>query len=103
MKDITVVTIGVEELKEIITHLIESKLSPVIAQSSQHKESENELITREETAKKLRISLPTLGELTKAGFIKGYRIGRRVLYKWGEVENDLQQINYTKYQRKDLK
>lgn len=103
MKDITVVTVGLEELKEIITHVIDAKLTPVVRQSILREDIDDELITRQETAKKLHISLPTLSELTKGGFIKGYRIGRRVLYKWQEVKNDLQQINYQKYHRKDLK
>lgn len=56
-----------------------------------------------ELIKKLHISLPILDELTKYGIIKSYQIGSRVLYNWEEVKNSLQQANYTKYQRKDLK
>jgi excisionase family DNA binding protein len=105
MNTIAVTTIGVQELKEIIESTIESKLSIYLKQESQLTldDSEQELITRNEVAKKLRISLPTLSTLTKSGTIKGYRIGRRVLYKWSEVKNALPEIGYFKYKRKDLK
>lgn len=103
MKDIAVVTIGVDELREIITTIIDLKLTPIVESSSQVQKTIDELITRRELIKKLHISLPTLGELTKSGIIKSYRVGRRVLYNWEEVKNNLQQANYTKYQRKDLK
>lgn len=103
MKDIAVITIGIEEFKEIINNIIDCKLTPLLEQSSQVSEENAELITRQELAKKLHISLPTLAELTKSGAIKGYRIRRRILYNWYEVKNDLQQINYQKYHRKDLK
>jgi len=105
MNTIAVTTIGVQELKEIIETIIESKLSIYLKKGSQFAtdDSEQELITRNEVAKKLRISLPTLSMLTKSGAIKGYRVGRRVLYRWGEVKNALPQIEYLKYKRKDLK
>jgi excisionase family DNA binding protein len=50
------------------------------------KESFNYL-TRKEVAKMLRITLPTLHEWTKLGWIPSYRIGTRVLYKNNEVES----------------
>ena len=57
------------------------------------------LITRKEVALLLKISLPTLNEWTKAGYLKSYRIGKRILYKLPEVENALTLRNFTKYQR----
>jgi excisionase family DNA binding protein len=56
-------------------------------------------LTRHEVAKLLRISLPTLNELTKKGKLIGYRIGGRVLYKESEVESSLHQIVTSKYKR----
>jgi excisionase family DNA binding protein len=57
----------------------------------------DEYKTRHETAKKLRISLPTLGELTKKGKLKGYHIGGRVLYKDSDIEASLRPINSATY------
>lgn len=104
MKDnIAVITIGVDELKEIMSNMLDSKLTSLLAQPLNSSQSEDQLITRKELAERLYMSLPTVSELTKSGKITGYRIGRRILYKWQEVINNLQQANYTKYQRKDLK
>lgn len=56
------------------------------------KDSEEILYTREETAKRLSISLPTLNEYTKRGIIIGNRLGRRVLYKQSDIEAALKAI-----------
>lgn len=61
---------------------------------------ENEYITRQETAKKCKISLPTLSEYTKIGVLPGYRFGSRVLYKAAEVDAALKHIVTTKYKRR---
>lgn len=57
------------------------------------------LLTREETAEFLKISLPTLGELTKCGTIPAYRLGGRVLYKKEEVLASLEVVKSLKYRR----
>lgn len=43
-------------------------------------------ITRQEAANILHITLPTLLKWTMEEKVKGYRIGRRVLYKKNEIE-----------------
>lgn len=53
----------------------------------------NDILTREETAKLLSISLPTLWNWTKKNILKSYGIGSRVYYKKDEVINSLIQIN----------
>lgn len=58
-----------------------------------------ELLTREEAAQLLGITLPTLREYTRRGLVTGYRIGTRVRYKRSEVVNSLQQIRMPKPQR----
>ncbi|GAB3509826.1 hypothetical protein GCM10027341_47370 [Spirosoma knui] len=57
------------------------------------------LSTRQKTAKQLNISLPTLDDYTRRGIIRGYRVGRRVLYRPEDVEAALTEINSIKYQR----
>lgn len=44
-------------------------------------------ITRQEAANILHITLPTLLKWTMEERLKGYRIGRRVLYKKNEIES----------------
>ena len=49
-------------------------------------------ITRQEAADTLHITLPTLLNWTMEGKIKGYRIGRRVLYKKNEINEAVSSI-----------
>jgi excisionase family DNA binding protein len=51
----------------------------------------DELLTRKQAAAALKVSLPTLNELTKAGTLKGYRVtgSNRLRYKASEVNNAL--------------
>ncbi len=51
------------------------------------------LLTREETAKLLSVSLVTLWDWTKKDIIPAYRIGNKVRYKKAEVLTALQQMN----------
>ena len=55
------------------------------------------LLTRKETADKLKISLVTLNEWTKRGLIQSYLIGGRVLYKESEIVNSLFKTKSIKY------
>lgn len=48
-----------------------------------------ELLTREETAQYLKISLSTLWHWSKNGVSPSYGIGNRVYYKRSEVESSL--------------
>jgi excisionase family DNA binding protein len=50
-------------------------------------------LTRKEVAAKYHITLSTLNDWTKRGIIKGYRIGRRVLYKMTEIDAGLKVID----------
>jgi excisionase family DNA binding protein len=52
----------------------------------------DQLLTRNDVAKQLRVSLPTLHDWTKNGKIKAYRIGNRVLYKPSDVSSALNSI-----------
>lgn len=63
------------------------------ANQTPHPPPDGELLTRQQVAERLKISLPTLNELTKSGKITGYRIGNRVRYKAPEVQQALTQIN----------
>lgn len=91
--------ISIEELIGKIEKIVEEKLNLHILSSPPPLKPEN-FGTRKEVSKELRISLPTLNELTKNGELKAYRIGGRVLYKWEEVINSLKEIQASKYRRK---
>lgn len=76
--------ITVEELLKKIEEIVERKVNEKI---KIEKKEAFTYLTRKEVAKILRITLPTLHEWTKMGWIQSYRIGTRVLYKDNEVEN----------------
>ena len=58
-----------------------------------------EFITRNETAKILGVSLPTLHTWTKNGTIPTQRIGTRIRYKRADVFNSLKEVETLKYRR----
>lgn len=60
----------------------------------EHSQNNNEIIlSREEAAKLLSISLVTLWDLTRKDKIPAYRIGNKVRYKKSDVLNALTQKN----------
>ncbi|TLX24045.1 DNA-binding protein [Chryseobacterium indologenes] len=106
MENVVLIPISLADLKIEFAQIVEEKIKNLLAENNRQEENNREsLATREEVAKRLRISLPTLNKITKEGAVQAYRIpgSRRVGYKWEEVEAVLQEINSTKYKRKDLK
>lgn len=85
---IQLITITKEDLKELLKNSILEALN-----ESEKNQSpiEKELcyLTREETSKKLHLSLTTLDTYTKKGFINAVKIGHRVLYKESDINDSL--------------
>jgi hypothetical protein len=81
----------IEELIDIISDKLLEKLENKIASLLEQKNDE-ELLTREETAKLLKVSITTLWHWTKAKKLIAYGIGNRVYYKRGEIMNSLIQF-----------
>lgn len=50
-------------------------------------------LTRAEVAQKCHITLQTVNQWTKSGRLRGYRIGRRVLFKAQEIDLAIKKIN----------
>ncbi len=76
-----------EDLKNILIEVLnENKQETPTPQ-------DNELLTRNETAKMLGVSLVTLNNWSKRGIIQSYRINTRIRYKRGEI---LQSLNTVK-------
>jgi hypothetical protein len=80
------------ELHEIISSALRTELAAFNTKSNEP-QPETELLTRAQTAKRLKISLVTLSAWTKKGIVKGYRISGRVRYKSNEIETSLNSIN----------
>ena len=97
MNEILFTGVSLNELAERIGQVIDSKIRDF---APHHKtEKQSGYITRAEVAKLLKISLPTLNEWTKLGWLQSYKIGNRVLYKQGEVEKSLRQDSLRKYKK----
>ncbi|MEO9146193.1 MAG: helix-turn-helix domain-containing protein [Ginsengibacter sp.] len=80
-----------------ILHRMESMETSLARLISNHKPQQpDSYITRQEAADTLHITLPTLLTWTMDGKIKGYRIGRRVLYKKNEINEAVTSINVRK-------
>ena len=80
-----------EELVNLLTENLIDKLEERFNKIVEFPNLET-FLSRKETAKFLKISLPTLHDWTKSGIIPGYRIGNRVLFKKGEIINSMTKI-----------
>jgi DNA invertase Pin-like site-specific DNA recombinase len=80
--------ISVDELTEIIAEKLVSKIAMLFS-----KQNDEDLLTRTETAKILKVNLTTLWNWTKKGKINANGIGNRVYYKRGEIMKALVKIN----------
>jgi excisionase family DNA binding protein len=74
------------ELLEKIEQIIDRRLETL----RPSKQEASEYITRKEVADILKITLPTLRDWTRLGWLKSYKIGTRVLYKRKEVEQAIE-------------
>lgn len=77
---------------EFISQIIH-QLRLVLSEDKNHNNEEEILLTREETANMLSVSLVTLWKWTKDDVITAYRIGSKVRYKRSEILLALKQIN----------
>lgn len=84
-----------EQLTGIISSAVNEAVQ--VLQAGSKKPEEEILLTRKETADKLKISLVTLNDWSKRGLLKSYIIGGRVLYKSKEVEASLGEVKIVRY------
>lgn len=96
MNTLQIQNITLDELSTLIANTVESKIQSLIPEP----QPEVEYLTRQETAKKLGISLVTLNRWTKDGIIKAHRINTRIRYKSDEVDMALNEVESLKYKRR---
>lgn len=97
MNEILLNGINVDELIEKIGELIDKKLNK--EQSHLFSANQTNFLSRQEVAQLLKISLPTLNEWTKLGWLQSYKIGNRVLYKSDEVEAAILKVSNYKHKK----
>jgi len=86
---------SIDQLTGIIRTEVREAVSSIKIQASTP--PRETLLSRRETADKLKISLVTLNDWTKRGLIQSYLIGGRVLYKDSEIEASLYKTQTVKY------
>jgi hypothetical protein len=96
MDNLILTTHTTEQLTGLISQAVQEAIKKSITVSPNTVPSEK-LLTRKETADKLKISLVTLNDWTKRGMIQSYLIGGRVLYKDSEIEGSLHKVRTVKY------
>lgn len=89
-------TVPIDEFEAIQKEWMRQVLTEI---PNNEQEKDNQLLTRKETAGLLQVSLVTLDDWSKKGFLQSYRIGNRIRYKKEEVEKSLQQVKNLKYKR----
>lgn len=97
MEQIVLVGITTHELTEIIKSTISENL--ITHSENLVRQLPEEFLNRFQVAKLLKVSLATLNDWTKKGYLKAYRIGNRVLFKHEEVLASLQEVKSLKYKR----
>lgn len=90
--------IPIDDLKKVIK---ESVLEVLESIQPNTQSVDDNLLTRQETAKYLHISLGTLDSYTKNGFIKAEKLGHRVLYRKSDINEALsKKVSLVKYKSK---
>jgi hypothetical protein len=95
MDKLILTTYTPEQLTGIISDAVTEAVKSIKIQTSTP--PSEKLLTRKETADKVKISLVTLNDWTKRGLIQSYLIGGRVLYKDSEIEKSLYKTQTVKY------
>jgi hypothetical protein len=95
MNTIQLVQINTNDLMSLISNVIKNEfnnLKPLITESSSDDE---EYLTREETAKFLKVSLTTINQWQSSGIIKRYKLGNKNFYKKSELLSKISESNTT--------
>lgn len=86
-------------LPELVGEITRAVCTELDARTTATAPPPEELLTREQAAQLLGITLPTLRDYTRRGLVEGYRIGTRVRYKRSEVLGSLQRMRTAKTSR----
>jgi excisionase family DNA binding protein len=91
MNELQVVTVSKPQLLEIINRGLQEQFSEFKKELKE--KLEDRLLTREETAKYLSISISTLSKWKANGTLDSYALGGRVYYKLSSIQKALIKLN----------
>lgn len=87
--------ITIKELQDKINAAVQNGMRVRPPQREDEATSSGRLLTRDEAAKALRISVPTLQRRVKDGTLKPLRIGSRTLFRQRDIEAFIDAQNST--------
>ena len=93
MEEITMIKVTPEEVADIIKSKLVLELEAIMNRKEQPVQSNNDFITRKDTANFFQISLFTLHEWVKKGILKPYKAGNRTYFKKSELIEVLNSSN----------
>ncbi|MCU0427075.1 MAG: helix-turn-helix domain-containing protein [Candidatus Kapabacteria bacterium] len=86
MTHASVVIVPLEELQTMMTDIVNNAVRNIVPDRPTSLTPDEDYLTREETAKMLRISLQGLTKYMSEGRVPFHKLGRRTLFKRSEVE-----------------
>lgn len=89
--------VSLSDIEALFSKVIDDKIKSIAPTTTR---VTDKLLTRQETARLLKISLPTLDDWTKTGVIKAKRIGTRIRYAHCDVEAAIKDMPNLKYSRR---
>lgn len=92
MTEIKIVQSTPSELQELIELSVKSQLDEIKKNLSENNQNDK-ILSKDETAKFLKIDLSTLYRWTKKGKIKAFGIGNRVYYSMSDIMKALIPLN----------
>ena len=85
-------SLGIEELRNIISQSVSEEMNRQLIKGKDQLVEKDKLFSRKETAGILKVSTSSLLSYVKSGRIKAHRVGRRVLFKYEDIQNAMRRI-----------
>ncbi|UYW02087.1 helix-turn-helix domain-containing protein [Flavobacterium agricola] len=90
MNQIQIIQVTPEQLKQVVQDAVKIELEQYLKNPEPQKE--DELLTREETAELLKVSLATLDRWSKNGKMQPLKIQHKVYFKKSDIEKALKPV-----------
>ena len=99
MQSLILSGVTLNDLLSRIEQLLDSKIG---VQHHKQTKQQSDYLSRKDVASLLKITLPTLHDWTKLGYLTAYKMGTRVLYKESEIIETLEKAPSFKYRKGGL-
>ncbi len=94
MQQIQLFQVTPNELANLISESVKSQIQELVnASTKEQPKTENDLLSRKETATFFKVSLVSIHAWMKDGIIKPYKVGNRTYFKKSELLNVIDSSN----------